>query len=151
MKLAFQYLRPVVETITALLVTPEELQHFEAWALAWAGPLRRSAECGVSCLSREASVLRDELARLSQGSHCTTAEQAHLRLAQQLWLGGLAAFIDELLLEEQACEPHPWESAPASDDDLQLCLGDEGGFVEVTETLSGDQPYRLERVVERRG
>lgn len=152
MILAYQHLRPIVETITELLVTPEELQRFEAWAMAWAQPLRRSAECGVSCLAREAAVLRDELARLSEVSHSPTAEAGRLRLCQQLWLTGLAGFVDELLVEEQAAEPHPWptESAPAADDDLELCLGDEGSLVEVAEALPGHQPHRVERLVERR-
>lgn len=149
MRLTHPHLRPIVQTITELL-KPAALQDFEAWALTWSGSLQRSAELGVSCLAREAAAMRDELERLAEISEHATAEAARFRLCQQLWLTGLADFVDDLLAEEQTCELHPWptESAPAADDDLELGVGGEGCLVEVAETFAGRKPYRLERVVE---
>lgn len=153
MKLTHPRLRPILESITELLSTDGALQRFEAWAMTSAAALHRSAALGVSCLAQEAAALRDELEQLNRAPAPFTAEASRLRLCQQLWLTGLADFVDELLLDEQTQEVHPWptNSGPPTHDDLELRLGSEGGLVEVAETFAGRKPYRLERVVESRG
>jgi len=150
MNLTQQHLAPILASITTLLRTaPDHLEQFERWALEQALRLRRSADLGRANLGCESNLLRDELTLLAPRpgfEKMFTERTERIRTCQRLWLTGLVDFVDDLL-----GVPGAPSTRGAAHHDLQLGVGAEGGLVEVGEALPGQQPYRLERVVERRG
>lgn len=145
MNLTQQHLAPILASTASLLRTaPMHLEQFERWAHEQALRLKRAADQGSANLARESNLLRVELVAMSprpsfESIYTERSEQT--RQCQRLWLTALTDFVDDLLESGRGAAHH----------DLKGGVGAEGRLVEVSEALPGKQPYRLERVVERRG
>ncbi len=151
MTLTQQHLAPLLSSITSLLGSvPDQLEPFERWAHRQALRLKSSAEKGSANLALESNLLRDELVLMTPRAGFETMfteRTERIRTCQRIWLTGLIDFVDDLLDVPVAESARAFSAAHH---DLKRGVGAERGLVEVSEALTGQQPHRLERVVERR-